>query len=508
MTIPNWAIYQTLDNTWDGPRDSTVCIDAEYVSYRLRFNSAQLDASRPVFIKANIDTIAPIEPNTLWKYALNFPNSNILVDNVDYCNDGFCSGMLLEVDVPMTDTTFITREYVANYDGTGYDADVEMCVTYEYPEFSKLRNFVIKLVVEENSIIDVYSPDYQNMMWAAVYLDSVNILDFGNGNPYYIFEDWEHNNIVVPYNQEDGFPSQDAISYFDIYPVPNVVEQTEIIVYLYSQTSLIFEPFTNLRPGLCEGSDSLRHELTIENNGAELCMIPYIDVVMLPSMSYVHKSGKINFSHKSCIRFKFDSDLIVAESSHFVCGTLGEGFIAFDDGSRVTVESNATMTVNNGIVLFDSPWLHGEQWTEIDVFEGGKIIFEDGAYVDSHVADKRFKCLIRLHGGSADLSGLSPEDRAYFVVVGKDAEVDSHELVILGNPAKNVVNFEFNTYELGEWQLEVLDNMGKLHLRESLVLETSKNNRSLDVEKLPAGMYFLSLTKDGQKVQQRVLIAE
>jgi hypothetical protein len=510
MTMPSWSIYQTLDNLWDGTRDSTVCVNAGYDSFKLDFNSAEVDASRPVFLKADVDTTMNFGPHELWKFSTYFYSSSILVDNVDYCNDGYCSGILMEVEVPESDSSVVIREYFANYNGSMNQNQVEMCVPFEHMEFSRVKTFVIKLIVAENALVELLSPFQEDMGWGTLYMDSLSMTDYYNGSNTYEFYAFNSGiaNFVLPFDALDGFPSVSNISYLDLYPIQNSVDPQEITLNFTEYSSLIFEPFTAFRGGLVEGSDSVRHTFALINDGMEICMYPEFEVVMQPLTSYEHRRGSINFGHKACIRFKYNSDLIVAENAHFVCGTAGEGLLATDDGSRITVEENATFEINNGIALFDSPWLHEEQWTEVDVYKGGKIIFKEGSYVSSHVDNKRYKWLIHLHGGSADLSGLSPEDREYFVVVGKDAEVDSHELVILGNPAKNVVHFEFNTYELGEWQLEVLDDRGKLHLRESLVLETSKNNRSLDVEKLPAGMYFLSLTKDDQKVQSRILIAE
>ncbi|MBK8341761.1 MAG: hypothetical protein IPK99_18090 [Flavobacteriales bacterium] len=86
-----WGAYQTLDGTWDGPVDSTVCINLAHVAGQFveaRIDFDETNTSQPVFLRLALDSasaiaLAPDNEYAFWLDGL--PLSNTFLNSQNSC---------------------------------------------------------------------------------------------------------------------------------------------------------------------------------------------------------------------------------------------------------------------------------------------------------------------------------------------------------------------------------------------------------------------------------------
>lgn len=73
-------------------------------------------------------------------------------------------------------------------------------------------------------------------------------------------------------------------------------------------------------------------------------------------------------------------------------------------------------------------------------------------------------------------------------------ELPAPTLTVYPNPAQQLVEFE-STYETaGTWNYELLDAAGRLLISRRSAVVPGKNKASIDLSRMPAGMYLLKIT--------------
>ena len=96
-----WEAYQTSNDLWDGPRDSS-CIslrDNSNIGTRILFS--EIDTSKIVFVRWVYDTVYPLDTNNLFNLTAQIgwnDYQNLRLDNT--CSGGICSGIQLGIQIP------------------------------------------------------------------------------------------------------------------------------------------------------------------------------------------------------------------------------------------------------------------------------------------------------------------------------------------------------------------------------------------------------------------------
>lgn len=509
LTYAGWEAYQTLDDTWWGPRDPATCINLAHVTGNWvwpRIAVNEIDASRPVFIRALYDdnNVLPLTTNN--QYAIGFqafgPGS---FDNGP-CPGGPCSGLFAGVRIPdASGTGTAMRWYQAAYDVQDFSTyQLELCVPTEKFAENDLREFVVSLKLNgapPGTYIDNLYSEVQDMSaWGTlVPLTSANLPQFlGSQFSYWIGWGWD--NILVMHDNAD-YPDADHVYHLDVPPVPNVASPTNVTMYLQPFSGFNFQPYTELRGGLVLGSDSIRHPLTVVNDGADLCMgWEFIEVVWTANTSYVHQHGHISFEGRNaCFQFQSGSALRVADGSTFHYGQEGRGMLLLIEGSALHVGANAELVMNGTMIIKEPAEVSEERDMHITLREGARLRFAPGSrLINDWSNGQRMKLVVTLDGGSIDVGGLSPEDRAKVVVIELPKE-EWTELSVLGNPVRDQLRFSFATRSHGDLKLRCMDALGRLVMDSQERVAVGHNALEIPAHHLKPGEYILELVLGSER---------
>jgi hypothetical protein len=514
----HFIAYQTLDNTQDGEIDPTTCIDWE--SGHLDLEGA--DLTRPVFVRL-VDFELMLPDNDLINVYLgriSYWNSdgdiNIDFGNQDYCSEGLCCGMEVEVEIPdesgvgtairrwQQEFSLPTLDPYEFNDLTGMalESGFGMCFPTESFEVQQLNDLVMKFMFVEGSTsfdvrsLTLFTPDYQTN------LINENIDDYQEEEDYLFYYYWDQTstNYVFRFDSE-GYPSNENRAYIDFHPVTNPSEQQTISIVFDEHSTFTSEPHTYFRGALVEGEDSLRHNLSIINLGALICFNTHYDVIIQKGWSYIHESGAFDFQGGSaCLQLNGGSNMSVSENG-LRYGQVGQGMFALYGGSNIVLEPNAYLHFDGKMLLASHEWDTDFVPVVMTLKAGAKLTFSEFAKLENLTGGKT-KLLIRNQGGEIDLTNLTAEERASIEIVNE--EVETKHITVLGNPVAADGALNFLLFESGEALVRVLDANGKLMLEREM--GTDSPLIKLQLKGLPAGAYLLQVKQQAEIRTERFVI--
>lgn len=511
LSFAGWEAYQTLDDRWDGPRDPAICIELASVSSSGWVHPAiefdQIDPQRPVFLRAlfDDDQVLPLAPDNIYTFSSNAYTPGGW-DTGD-CPGGPCTGAVAAVRIPdASGTGTDLRWYDATYAPLPFSTyPINLCAPTEKFSNNDLREFVLSMKAldpqpgEDIRFISIATIDAQE--WGTlVRLRPDNIGQFRSGVSDYLFG-WGWGEEFLVLHADTTYPDGDNVYHLDLRPVPDAGTPTPVTAYLGPENTFQFQPFTQLRGALVAGSDSLRHPLTVVNDGSDLCMgWTFVELVWEPGSRYVHRAGHVEFAGRnSCFMFQPGSTLEVAPGSSFHYGREGRGMLALIEGSQLQIGQGGELVMHGTLVIKEAP----EQQTPLDwhltLGAGQRLRFAPGSRIHNAFSiNARMKLVVNLDGGSIDISGLSPEDREKVVVVELPSE-DWSALRILGNPVREELAMTFGVRKAGTLQLRVLDSMGRLVAERSQAVYPGENRAVLSVLRLRQGAYLLEASYGGER---------
>lgn len=501
-TYAGWEAYQTLDDTWYGPRDPSICIDLaqivtpNYVAPRILID--QIEATRPVFLRAlyGDDNVLPLATNN--QYAFGVQAYGWSSFDAGPCPGGPCTGLFAGVRIPdAAGTGTDMRWYQAAYDDQDFSQyQLEVCVPTEKFQQNDLREFIASLKVtnpQPGQYIGEFYSEVQDMdMWGSlVRLTGANLPQYQSSQfSYYFWSGWQ-NYLVMHDNLE--YPDGNHVFNLDLPPNPNVSTPTTVTVYLDAYTGFNFQPYTQLRGGLVLGSDSIRHPLTVVNQGADLCMgWEFIEVLWPGGAEYVHESGHVSFEGRNaCFQFQPGSTLRVADGSTFQYGHNGRGLLLMIEGSHLEIERNAELLLEGSLIVKEPPDATEHRDMHITLGPGARLRFAPGSrLLNDWSIEGRMKLVVTLDGGSIDISGLGPEDREKVVVIELPREAWS-EVRTIGNPVRDELALLFAVRREGVMRVRIIDPMGRLVLERRVGLLVGENRVAIPTINLTPGGYVL-----------------
>ncbi|MBK9275134.1 MAG: hypothetical protein IPM49_11440 [Flavobacteriales bacterium] len=517
LCYAGWEAYQTVDDTWDGPRDSTACIPLAHVSgggveARIDFDDA--DPARPVFLRLLLDstTAIPLTADNEYVIALDgYPLPGTTVDAGIGCTEGMCTGIRAAVRIPdSTGTGSDLRWYQSSYGSGQFGSPFSVCVPTEGFADNALRELVLKFTLASpgpGQQYRLYWPSANDLLQqgALDQLVEADLPQFQTGPSSFTM--WPVNgfNFLVMY-EDTTYPSADQVSYLDITPLPNVSQPTPVTLTLEPFTGFNFQPFTQLRGGPVLNNDSIYHPLTVVNNGADLCLSwQIVELFWGHGDRYVHQAGHLGFEgQRSCFLFRRGSTLEVAPGSTLHYGRDGRGMLALLAGSDVVVGSGAELVMHGTVVLMEGPGASTREDLHTRLGPGARLRFAPGSSVfngNSYAQD--MKWVITLDGGTADLDGLSATDRQKVVLV-QLPEVPLTELAATVLP--NAVQLQVATRMTGSGTVRCFDALGRCLLEQRVSLAPGGSTIRLDTPGWLAGSYFAVLEVNGERRVARWVI--
>ena len=518
LTYSDWEAYQTVDDLWNGPRDSTVCVDLAHVQGQFVYSYIdvdQIDAARPVFLRWRSDSANAIHLTPDNEYALDMGNwSSLGFDGSNACPGGACTGWRAAVRIPhWSGVGTDLRWYQSTYNPNSWSGSpFHLCIPTEH--FA--QNDLMELVVSFKASTTVSGQRFQ-LAWPDITdltananltpLTQNNLADYQNGpSGYYFYPNWA-NNFLVMY-PDTTYPDINHERYLDFAPIPNTTDSQQVQVSLDPSIGFNFQPFTQLRGGLVLGSDSLRHSIDLINNGADICLsYSIVEVILGPGDSYTHVSGHVDLGgDHACIQFKPNSTLEVAAGSTFHYGEGGRGMLFLRAGSHVQLDANAELDLRGTLVLGPRPDATGTEDLRVVLKDGAKLTFAPGSkIVNASGFGQGMMLEVVLDGGSADLSGLSGPDRLKEVHVIELPSTAVSPVKVLGNPVDADLAMEMSVRHPGTWSAHAIDMAGRTVAEASFYLSEGGNTINLPTTAWHAGSYLLELRNGDERQVVRVV---
>ena len=78
---------------------------------------------------------------------------------------------------------------------------------------------------------------------------------------------------------------------------------------------------------------------------------------------------------------------------------------------------------------------------------------------------------------------------------------------IYPNPANSMVNLEFNANQAGQTQIRFIDQMGRIAQTYYQTTTAGTNQMNLDIQSIPAGVYFVQMISNEQTITKRLVIS-
>jgi hypothetical protein len=505
-----WRLYQTLDGKWDGPIDSTVCVSVEQVYSwgAIKIDLDQIDASRPLFIRCLLDDDNKIllEPNWLFLAQGYLSTGQVQLNQSNQCEDGICTGVIAGIEIPdETGDSTQLRIYVGPYEDIYYSAYSTCMPTEKFSE-NYLREFIFKIQA------DTSANQPQDFSITATYMDVQMMYDIGHifdvTVPEFLWTGQEYladihffsaggwgGNYLFMYGA-DTYPSLTNPYFIDATPEENSPEPKVINLQVLEYESAYFQPFTYLRGGLVEGSDSVRHEANLVNLGGNLCL-NFVELIFEENTSYVHHGGQIDITGLSgCMQFRNGGALEVADGATLHYGQQGHGMFALRTGGTIRIGKGGTLLIDNTLALLPyhpDPADPESRQVYMELNPGATLAFGPHARIMRKFnPEEDMRLNIYMNGGTLDLGNLPAEDRALINRIYPAPATNIADNILLSpNPASDVLQCRYLAEGHSELRLEVLNSQGQV-LRQQVV-ETGKgyNFFEIPVADLPKGWYAL-----------------
>ncbi len=528
LIIPQgWYLYQTTDDTWEGPVDSSRCISVEPVGVfgQSRIDLEQIDPQKALFARAKASEFAGmdnLEPNYLYNANISFHVSDTAVIPVDgtNCVEDVCTGLFTAIAVPGTERIQTGLLNNGNYPPDYLYRDVTTCFPTEYFFNQQMKEFVLKfrfpsgtdlaghyLYMDYASIEPANStpglvtevtagPDNYNSTTGEY---DINIADAVSGGGFF------YENFILQYTAPT-FPSAQNPSYVVGSIDPNSPEQEVINLVVTPFQALEIQPFTYLIGALVAGSDTLRHQVNLVNNGGDICL-NFVDFVVDGGDEFRHGGGSLYMNNAfSCMQFRHESALRVLEGATLHYGNSGAGMLALCAGSTIALERNATLVVDCILNLAECNDAIPPQQLYMDLPPGSKLIFTDRARLTNRFSQgQQMHLNVRMLGGEIDDAALAPEDRELIRRVYPEPSRDfADNVAITPNPFVDVLTLHYLAGNPESVTLRWTNVNGQFIRKETLDAVRGPNEWQPAMPEA-AGVYLLAVEGESGKATIKVV---
>ncbi|MBI1224297.1 MAG: T9SS type A sorting domain-containing protein [Bacteroidetes bacterium] len=512
QTYKDWTLYQTLDDHWDGPIDSSICINlAATPSQGIDLQS--VDINKPIFARCKFTESNKVylSSNMLYNVSAstyNFGNQVYLEGGTD-CTENMCSGLIVGIQIPDEPGTGTHIRWYADIPST--DASIygfDTCVPTEYFANNYLRELIIKMKPKAGTTADqkiklydsyFYSPGYPN------YISNIVAPQFTyTGSSYQVPVElvsefpnsWEFD-FMLRYTNTSTWPSSMNPSYVEGIPEVNTPDPQTINLIVDQYQTFVPQPFAFLRGALVEGSDTIRHEVNLINNGGDMCLGGIIDFVFDDNTKYIHKGGHVNMEGlKSCMMFRNGGTFEVAEGVTMQYGQDGRGILALRSGGQMILDKGSTLLFDGTLWLQGIPTAkHPDPQFYLDLKPGTSLIFSKKAGVlNANSSSSDVKLNVFMNGGILDDSRLNPTARLLINrIYPKPSNHFSDNVKLIQNPSSALAQLEY--ISLGQEQviLSLYDLQGRYIASKNFNTVEGHNHLDYDISDIVAGIYMLHI---------------
>jgi hypothetical protein len=514
----NWEAYQTLDDTWNGPRDSSSCFNfapTPNVLNKAIIKFADVDPTKTVFVRA-LFSPKLLQEDGLYHFEAYFSASgNNVISLADTCVEGICSGISVAVSVPDSAGTGVNYRWYQGASNNGF------CIPTEaFIDGNKLAEIIYRFKytgTSGNDSVIMYSPYMSNYYYYNQVYGPLIATPHAGGRYQYRFDErqdyYYSSSYLFMYNLANGYPDHSNLSYMEVMPDPNpaVVDTIDVVMgeSQFDPSSYIFQPHTRMQASHPDGDTVNRHVLNIINNGANLCLNTFYEKGFEKGAKYEHHAGEVNFNDaRTCFLFGEGGKLVVADGANFQYGQSGRGMMALKSGGTIEIGKGAELLVGGTITMFEYEWETQSNQIYMELNEGSKLTFLPGSRI-TNMQSKfgKIKLNIYMNGGLLDDSGLQPEDkRLVNLIYPAPKRYLEENVAIVPNPVEGHIRISYNTKADTELQLTVLDINGKTVFVTTKQAFEGMNFLETDALNLPAGTYILRIQSGDETAVKRFVL--
>ena len=525
-----WTIYQTLNDNWGGPVDSTRCIGAIVQGNRVVIPLNQIDPNKALFIRASAMTvqnsgIATFSPNALFSTnvlsELDKPEAQLQISS--NCPEDICTGMFIGIGIPdQFGTPNADLRIQTNIaDGAGQFQYWEACLPSEKFEVQTLREVILKYTFTETAVLQ---DAHLKLFNVSIYQDGaqaeiieeipaspaffngveydVPISELANYFPFY----WT---LFMLQHPGTTYPSAQNLGFIEAFPEQNTSTPQTINLVVNEFQTLLVQPFTQIRGGLTEGSQTLRHQANLVDMGGELCF-NYIDLIFSGGDEFRYSHGALGFQNPyACMQFRRGSALRVLENGKLHYGQNGAGMLLLCATSTIALERNAAMTIDGLLMLNECEPDLGPQHIYIDLPVGTSLRFTDKARISNQFSQNQaMRLRVRMQGGLLDDTALDPASRALIERVYPEPAPNMDENVqVFPNPLQTEGTLRYLSAGSETVQVKWLHLNGQLLTTRPYNAVKGLNEWEVQAPKLP-GAYLLHITSQQGSTIKKIIVVE
>ncbi|MEM9260609.1 MAG: hypothetical protein AAGA62_13240, partial [Bacteroidota bacterium] len=418
----------------------------------------------------------------------------------DTCANGICTGMIAVYSLPDNNDSLHYRtvtEVAGTYKG------ISGCWPTENREGIELREYLFKITFDAADLTgEALKPQRFSSQQEDWGFGPVERFEFYAGSEQapgvyraYLYE------VAYPnpwfgsfYVQHPAteIPSFSNMYYSEAFPpiiVDSAVDMT-IVFDFGTEDQLLFQPFTGVRGALVDGSDSIRHHLTLEFDQPNICQIIWVDVIAPDNTTYLLGSGSYEFANsQSCFMFMDGGKLAIKENAEFHYGDNGVGVLGLSREGWLELRKGATFEINNKLALVAPNGGPSEQ-AYVRLAPGSTLRFGPAASL-YRTQGKNMDLNVFMDGGVLDDSELSAEERSLIRRIYPNRQPPVAGLArVSPNPSTGVDMILWTEVEATDpLPYKLYDNLGRL--LDHGQAEAMGNGRFHlpDQQQLPPGVY-------------------
>lgn len=507
--IENWDVFQTENDLQDGQRIPNC---AEYSGRILDVSDFQ--AMKPLFLKTNTDLNLEISSNLIHRLSFLWSASQGVFCNCnESCGDTFCSTISLvfegEFEGQIVADTVLLDSPVSIPPGSVSSTlshTFESCLTTP-----KFENILLNEIIISFIPIEIFDDSQLQLSTIRLFEEELFVSDntfVNNGIPeefragisYIVEPNFFLDENVFPFgpvkvkvlHEGNGLPSKDNIFYNDINVEDSSSEKIINIINTAS-SQLVFQNYTQLRGAVVDvpGNNSIRHRLNLVNDGADLCLPGFFEIIFGGEDEFRFRSGDLFFGNKSsCLQFNNKSRFVIESKSHMNYGQNGTGLLALKDASSITLEEDASLFFDGELILSAF-----EPLPYVELEFGNRLSFSKKSKI--HSFENETPLTVYMNGGVLDISDLDQKYHKYLnIVYPNNSRSENSNFLVFPNPVIGTLNIQA-LVECESCLLSFYDINGQM-IKEDIQLKSGNNQ--FDISSFDAGLYFLK-TSEGEIIK-------
>jgi hypothetical protein len=522
----DWVMYQTLDDHWDGPPDSSVCIGLFEADPSKGIDLQTVDLTRPIFLRCKFteNNKLLLASNYLYSVSasINTNNNPVFMEGGTNCPDNMCSGMFIGIQVPdetgLGTTIRWYKDVPSGFSSINY---FDTCLPTEYFPENYLREFIIKLKPETGTL-----PTDRIKMWYAHlgWFTTPNYISSDIVAPQSTYEDtayqvpvqlaatdpnfWSFEYLLL-YANPNTYPSSSTPFFVEGRPEVNTPTPQTIKLIVSEWETFVPQPFAFLRGALVEGSDSIRHNLNLVNYGGDICMGGIIDFVIEDNTKYIHAGGHVNFEGtNSCMMFRNGGTLEVADGVTMQYGQDGRGIMALRSGGKMKLGKGSTLLFDGLLWLQGIPTeKHPDPQFYLDLKPGMSLVFGQNAHITNAMSTAPdVKLNVYMNGGTLDDSKLNANARNRINrIYPKPSKHFTDNVRLLQNPAIGGATIGYTAAGNERVLVQVHDLQGKLAWSKTFEATEGLNSLAVDLGGAVAGVYIATVSAGVGRASMKIV---